>query len=80
MALALDNKFIASYMKKAKAAGIKFITGQSGRPMLPKSPPGRVAEVTFDYFAVGRLIGAWFAADSKLHEGRAADHHHHEQP
>lgn len=65
VALALDNTFIASYMAKAKAAGIKFITGQSGRPELPKAPPGRVAEVTFDYYQVGKILGAWFAADSK---------------
>lgn len=69
VALALDNDFIASYMAKAKAAGIKFITGQSGRPELPTSPPGRVAEVTFDYYKVGRIIGAWFAADSSCTQG-----------
>ena len=69
VSLALDNSFIANYMKRAKAAGIKFITGQSGRPLLPKSPPGRVAEVTFDYYAVGRLLGAWFAADSSCTKG-----------
>lgn len=69
VALALDNDFIASYIAKAKAAGIKFITGQSGRPELPKSPPGRVAEVTFDYYQVGRIIGAWFAADSNCTKG-----------
>jgi len=69
VALALDNVFIASYMAKAKAAGIKFITGQSGRPELPTSPPGRVAEVTFDYYQVGRIIGAWFAADSSCTKG-----------
>lgn len=69
VALALDNQFIASYMKRAKAAGIKFITGQSGRPGLPTSPPGRVAEVTFDYYQVGRIIGAWFAADSSCTKG-----------
>jgi ribose transport system substrate-binding protein len=69
VALALDNQFIASYMKRAKAAGIEFITGQSGRPGLPTSPPGRVAEVTFDYYAVGKLIGAWFAADSGCTKG-----------
>jgi ribose transport system substrate-binding protein len=69
VALALDNDFIASYMAKAKAAGIKFITGQSGRPGLPTSPPGRVAEVTFDYYQVGRIIGAWFAADSSCKKG-----------
>lgn len=69
VALALDNDFIASYMAKAKAAGIQFITGQSGRPGLPTSPPGRVAEVTFDYYQVGRIIGAWFAADSSCAKG-----------
>ena len=69
VALALDNQFIANYMKRAKAAGIPFITGQTGRPVLPKSPPGRVAEVTFDYYQVGRIIGAWFAADSACKKG-----------
>lgn len=68
-ALALDNQFIASYMKRAKAAGIAFVTGQSGRPELPTSPAGRVAEVTFDYYQVGRIIGAWFAADSSCTKG-----------
>jgi ABC-type sugar transport system substrate-binding protein len=65
VALALDNAFIASYMKRAKAAGIPFITGQTGTPGLPKSPAGRVAEVTFDYGQVGRILAAWFATDSK---------------
>jgi ribose transport system substrate-binding protein len=69
VALALDNQFIASYMARAKAAGIKVITGQSGRPELPTSPKGRVAEVTFDYYQVGRIIGAWFAADSSCTKG-----------
>jgi ribose transport system substrate-binding protein len=69
VALALDNDFIASYMARAKAQGIPVITGQSGRPGLPTSPAGRVAEVTFDYYAVGRLIGAWFAADSACKKG-----------
>lgn len=69
VALALDNQFIASYMARAKAAGIKVITGQSGRPGLATSPPGRVAEVTFDYYQVGRIIGAWFAADSSCTKG-----------
>jgi ribose transport system substrate-binding protein len=69
VALALDNAFIANYMKRAKDAGIAFITGQSGRPLLPTSPEGRVAEVTFDYYQVGRIIGAWFAADSGCKKG-----------
>jgi ribose transport system substrate-binding protein len=62
--LALDNEFIASYIAKAKAAGIPFITGQTGHTGIPTSPPGRVAEVTFDYTQVGRILGAWFASDS----------------
>lgn len=68
-ALALDNQFIASYMARAKAQGIKVITGQTGHPELPTSPPGRIAEVTFDYYQVGRIIGAWFAADSSCTKG-----------
>jgi ribose transport system substrate-binding protein len=64
VALALDTSFIANYIAKAKAAGIPFITGQTGSPGLPTSPSGRVAEVTFDYGQVGRILGAWFAADS----------------
>ena len=69
VALALDNDFIASYIAKAKAAGIAFITGQTGEPELPTSPPGRVAEVTFDYHQVGIDMGAWFAADSGCTQG-----------
>lgn len=68
-ALALDNKFIASYIARAKAKGIKVITGQTGHPGRPAGPPGRVAEVTFDYYQVGRIIGAWFASDSSCTKG-----------
>lgn len=64
VALALDTTFIANYIAKAKAAGIPFITGQTGSPGLPTTPSGRVAEVTFDYGQVGRILGAWLAADS----------------
>jgi len=68
---ALDNAFIASYMKKAQDAGIKFITAQSGIPSLPTSPPGRDAEVSFNYRDVGQLLGAWFATDSQCKQGAA---------
>jgi len=63
VAQALDTKFIASYIARAKAAGIKFITAQTGTPGIP-TVPGDVAEVTFDYPAVGRMLADWFVADS----------------
>src|SRR2546421_504883 len=47
----------------AKSAGIRVITAQTGVPGLP-TISGDLAEVTFDYPAVGRLLGAWYAADS----------------
>lgn len=63
VAMALDNAFIHSYIQQANAAGIKVITAQTGTPGLPQGT-GAVAEVTFDYPQVGRMLGAWFAADS----------------
>jgi ABC-type sugar transport system substrate-binding protein len=68
VAQALDTKFIASYIAKAKAAGIKFITAQTGTPGVPTTP-GDVAEVTFDYPAVGRMLADWFVADSGCTQG-----------
>jgi ABC-type sugar transport system substrate-binding protein len=68
VAQALDTKFIASYIARAKAAGIKFITAQTGTPGVPTTP-GDVAEVTFDYPAVGRMLADWFVADSGCTEG-----------
>ena len=63
VAMALDNAFIHNYIQQANAAGIKVITAQTGTPGLPQGT-GAVAEVTFDYPQVGRILGAWFAADS----------------
>jgi ABC-type sugar transport system substrate-binding protein len=63
VAMALDNEFIHTYIQQANAAGIKVITAQTGTPGLPQGT-GAVAEVTFDYPQVGKILGAWFAADS----------------
>ena len=63
VAMALDTAFIHSYITQANAAGIKVITAQTGTPGLPQGT-GAVAEVTFDYPQVGKILGAWFAADS----------------
>jgi ribose transport system substrate-binding protein len=68
VAQALDTKFIASYIARAKAEGIKFITAQTGTPGTP-TISGDVAEVTFDYPAVGRMLADWFVADSGCKAG-----------
>ena len=68
VAQALDTKFIASYIARAKAAGIKFITAQTGTPGIPPIS-GDVAEVTFDYPAVGKMLADWFVADSGCKAG-----------
>jgi ribose transport system substrate-binding protein len=68
IAQALDTKFIASYIARAKAQGIKFVTAQTGTPGIP-TVPGDVAEVTFDYPQVGRILGDWFVADSGCTKG-----------
>ncbi|MGH2856467.1 MAG: sugar ABC transporter substrate-binding protein [Solirubrobacteraceae bacterium] len=68
VAQALDTKFIASYIARAKAAGIKFVTAQTGIPGIPKIS-GDDAEVTFDYPQVGRILADWFVADSGCTKG-----------
>lgn len=65
---ALDTKFIASYIARAKKAGIKFVTAQTGVPGIP-TVPGDDAEVTFDYPQVGRILADWFVADSGCTKG-----------
>jgi ribose transport system substrate-binding protein len=65
---ALDTKFIASYIARAKAEGIKFITAQTGTPGVPTTP-GDLAEVTFNYPQVGRVLADWFVADSGCTKG-----------
>jgi ribose transport system substrate-binding protein len=68
IAQALDTKFIASYIARAKAQGIKFVTAQTGTPGIP-TVPGDVAEVSFDYPQVGRILADWFVADSGCTKG-----------
>ena len=68
VAQALDTKFIASYIARAKAQGIKFVTAQTGTPGIP-TVPGDDAEVTFDYPQVGRILADWFVADSGCTKG-----------
>jgi len=68
VAQALDTKFIASYIARAKAEGIKFVTAQTGTPGIP-TVPGDDAEVTFDYPQVGRILADWFVADSGCTKG-----------
>ena len=63
VAMALDTAFIQKYINQANSAGIKVITAQTGTPGLPQGT-GAVAEVTFDYPQVGRILGTWFAASS----------------
>jgi ribose transport system substrate-binding protein len=70
VALSLDTSFISSYMTRAKAAGIKFITGQTGLPGIPKLA-GDDAEVTFNYATVGKYLADWFVADSGCTKGAA---------
>ncbi len=70
IAQALDTKFIASYIAKAKAEGIKFVTAQTGTPGIP-AVSGDNAEVTFDYPQVGRILADWFVADSGCAKGGA---------
>ncbi|MFZ1994777.1 MAG: substrate-binding domain-containing protein [Solirubrobacteraceae bacterium] len=70
VAQALDTKFIASYISRAKAQGIKFVTAQTGTPGIP-TVSGDDAEVTFDYPQVGRILADWFVADSGCTKGGA---------
>ncbi|MBO3749567.1 sugar ABC transporter substrate-binding protein [Streptosporangiaceae bacterium NEAU-GS5] len=61
--LALPPQLFQAQISKAKAAGIKVISAQTGIP--GKIDAGQDAEVTFDYVKVGELIGDWMVADSK---------------
>jgi ABC-type sugar transport system substrate-binding protein len=61
--LALPPSLFQAQISRAKAAGIKVISAQTGIP--GKLDAGQDAEVTFDYVKVGQLIGAWMVADSQ---------------
>lgn len=61
--MGLDTAFIKNYITQATAAGIKVITAQTGTPGSTHGT-GAVAEVSFNYPEVGKILGAWFAASS----------------
>lgn len=61
--LALPPSLFAAQIGRAKAAGIKVISAQTGVP--GKLDAGQDAEVSFDYVKVGQIIGAWMVADSR---------------
>lgn len=61
--LALPPALFQAQISRAKAAGIKVISAQTGIP--GKRDAGQDAEVSFDYVKVGQLIGAWVVADSQ---------------
>lgn len=63
VAMALDTSYIKNYISQATAAGIKVITAQTGTPGATHGT-GAVAEVTFNYPEVGKILGAWFASSS----------------
>jgi ABC-type sugar transport system substrate-binding protein len=60
---ALPPSLFQAKIARAKAAGIKVISANTGVP--GKVDAGQDAEVSFDYVRVGQLIGAWMVADSK---------------
>lgn len=55
----LDTKFIASYMQKAKAAGIPFVNAQNGNPNFRYNSS---AEVSENYPLIGKVLATWFVA------------------
>ena len=60
---ALPASLFAAQISTAKAAGIKVVIANAGKP---GDVSGNVdAAVTFDYVQVGKLIGDWVVADSK---------------
>lgn len=61
--LALPPSLFQARISRAKAAGIKVISAQTGIP--GKRDAGQDAEVSFDYVKVGEIIGAWMVADSQ---------------
>ncbi|HEV7707714.1 MAG TPA: substrate-binding domain-containing protein [Asanoa sp.] len=60
---ALPASLFQAQITKAKAAGIKVISANTGVP--GKVDAGQDAEVSFDYVKVGQLIGDWMVVDSK---------------
>ncbi|GIF66613.1 hypothetical protein Ais01nite_46480 [Asanoa ishikariensis] len=60
---ALPPALFQAQITKAKAAGIKVISANTGVP--GKVDGGQDAEIGFDYVKVGQLIGDWMVVDSK---------------
>lgn len=60
--MSIDPALLSAQIQAAEAAGIPVVTTQSGRPAQP-TIPGVVAEVSFDYEQVGKIIAAWAVAD-----------------
>jgi ABC-type sugar transport system substrate-binding protein len=60
---ALPAQLFQAQITRAKAAGIKVISANTGVP--GKVDNGQYSEVSFDYVKVGQLIGDWMVADSQ---------------
>ncbi|WP_179266145.1 sugar ABC transporter substrate-binding protein [Asanoa hainanensis] len=60
---ALPPALFQAQITKAKAAGIKVISANTGVP--GKVDGGQDAEIGFDYVKVGQLIGDWMVVDSQ---------------
>ncbi|MEV0715820.1 substrate-binding domain-containing protein [Asanoa sp. NPDC050611] len=60
---ALPPTLFQAQISRAKAAGIKVISANTGVP--GKVDAGQDAEIGFDYVKVGQLIGDWMVVDSK---------------
>jgi ABC-type sugar transport system substrate-binding protein len=58
----LPVQLFQAQITRAKAAGIKVVSGNTGVP--GKLDAGQDADVSFDYVKAGRLIGDWVVADS----------------
>lgn len=64
--VAIPSDLVLPQLDAAKAAGVPVVTVIGSNPAIPgPSQYDAVAvDVTFDYAEVGRLLGAWFVADS----------------
>jgi ribose transport system substrate-binding protein len=62
---ALPTNLIVRPLEQARQAGIPVVSTTAAPVPGPPSAPGITAEATYDYRVPGRLLGAWFVADSK---------------
>jgi ribose transport system substrate-binding protein len=63
-------QLLSGAIGRAQQAGIPVINSFYGVPRIPHDPPGLVAEVTYDYTAIGRLLAAWTVADAEGSPGQ----------